>query len=400
MRTSGCLNISKLIFLFITISYSLPVFAEFNYEDIYVHGFLSQAMFHSSDNNVYGHSDDGVALGLTEIGLNISYKPWDNIRFAAQGLYRRAGNVDKGNFYLDYALADLTLFNYTHGKIGIRAGRIKAVFGVYNETRDVAFTHPTILLPQGIYLDRARSLFLSADGVQFYWHQQTNWGNLDLKLFYGMLHDNSTELLTSILGVNARGKLYEKTSFLTHLNYQSNNGHYNLALSYANINLAYNAITNDFFKSGEINVSPIMVSAQYNNALFKLTAEYALIWSEFSDFGMIFPDSTLVSEKWYVEASYRIFPELQATIRYDVSYNDKDDRRGLQQSQLSNLPAHTAFSKNWVFGLQWDVNSNWMIRGEYHRNHGTFWLTYADNPQPNLSTQDWDLFALQLSFRF
>ena len=114
----------------------------------------------------------------------------------------------------------------------------------------------------------------------------------------------------------------------------------------------------------------------------------------------MFPDSTLVSEKWYIEANYRILPQLQATVRYDVSYNNKDDRQGLQQSKLSGIPPHAAFSKNWVFGLQWDVNSNWMIRGEYHRNHGTSWLSYADNPQPNLSTQDWDLFALQLSFKF
>ena len=220
MRTFACLSINNLIFLLMSFSYSLPVFAEFRYEDVHLHGFLSQALFHSSDNNVYGHSDDGVALGLTEIGLNVSYKPWNNVRLAAQGLYRRAGNIDKGSVYLDYALADVTLFTYSHGKMGIRAGRVKAPFALYNETRDVAFTHPTILLPQGLYLDRARSLFLSADGGQFYWNQQTNWGNFNLKLFYGIPHEDSTELLTTILGVNARGKLRGETSFLTYLNYQ------------------------------------------------------------------------------------------------------------------------------------------------------------------------------------
>ena len=102
-------------------------------EEVQVHGFLTQGFFHSSDNNVYGQSDDGISPGLTEIGLNINYQPWDRLRFAAQGLYRRAGDVDTGSVRLDYGLADLTLLEHDDGKLGLRAGRVKIPFGLYNE---------------------------------------------------------------------------------------------------------------------------------------------------------------------------------------------------------------------------------------------------------------------------
>lgn len=71
-------------------------------DEVQIHGFLTQGFFHSSDNNVYGQSDDGISPGLTEIGLNLSYQPWDRLRFATQGLYRRAGAVDSGSVSLEW----------------------------------------------------------------------------------------------------------------------------------------------------------------------------------------------------------------------------------------------------------------------------------------------------------
>jgi hypothetical protein len=111
------------------------------------HGFLSQGLFSTSGNNVYGKSKNSVSAGLTEIGLNISYRALKNLSFAAQGLYRRAGATtgDAGEVTLDFGFVDLNLLNLQEGRIGVRGGRIKNPWGLYNETRDVAFTHPTIM---------------------------------------------------------------------------------------------------------------------------------------------------------------------------------------------------------------------------------------------------------------
>jgi hypothetical protein len=47
----------------------------------------------------------------------------------------------------------------------MRVGRIKTAYGLYNTTRDVPFTRPSIVLPQSIYFERTRNLTVSADGV-------------------------------------------------------------------------------------------------------------------------------------------------------------------------------------------------------------------------------------------
>lgn len=378
---------------------SLPTMADTGLLPDYlqIHGFLTQGAFHSSDNNVYGQSDDGISPGLTEIGANISYQPFNNLRFAAQGLYRRAGDVDQNNVRLDYGLVDLTLLEYGSGKIGVRGGRIKTPFGLYNETRDVAFTHPTILLPQGIYFDRSRSLMLSSDGGAFYAEQRTGFGDFAFKFNVGIPSNELDEIKNVVLAThNARGDFETKPAIAAQLTYEFNEGEYILAVSYVDMEFDYFPAFGEKLRQSTTRLRPLLFSAQYNGEKFNLTAEYEYRWNKFGNFA---PEGQFVSESWYVEGSYRILPQLQATVRYDALSMNKDDPGGDAAVALK-FPRHVAFAKDWVFGLRWDITSSWMLRGEYHRVHGTAWLSQLDNPDPFKTVQDWDLYGLQLSFKF
>lgn len=366
-------------------------------EDLQVHGFLTQGFFHTSDNNVFGQSDDGISPGLTEIGLNMNYQPIDKLRFAAQGLYRRAGDVDPGSVRLDYGLADLTLLEYDSGKIGIRGGRIKIPFGLYNETRDVAFTHPTILLPQGIYFDRSRSLMLSADGGSLYAEQRTDYGDFSFKFNVGVPSNDLREIRTVVLGTqNATGIFNTKPSIATQLTYDLNGGEYTFAVSYLDLEFDYLPTIGETLRKSSTQIQPLMFSAQYNGEKFTLTSEYQYRWNTFGNFA---PGGKFVTESWYIEGSYRLLPQLQATVRYDTLSIDKNDRNGNGAVALG-YPRHVAFAQDWVFGLRWDITSSWMVRGDYTRVHGTAWLPQADNPIVERDVQNWDLYALQLSFKF
>jgi hypothetical protein len=130
-----------------------------------------------------------VSAGLTEVGLNIFYRALKNLSFAAQGLYRRAGATtgDAGEVTLDFGSVDLNLLNLQEGRIGVRGGRIKNPWGLYNETRDVAFTHPTIILPL-TYFERSRTLMLATNGGQLYADYNTSLGNLSFKFNYGWVN--------------------------------------------------------------------------------------------------------------------------------------------------------------------------------------------------------------------
>ncbi len=393
------MTINSLLFLLTAISYSALSYADFLDGKVQVKGFLTQGFFHSSGNNVYGHSDDSIASGLTEIGLNLTYKPLDNLTFMVQGLYKRAGQVDDGSFHVDHGLAELILFNNGQTQGGLRMGRVKSPFGLYNETRDVAFTHPTILLPMGLYFDRSRTIFLSADGGQVFIKHNDDLGQLHVRFFYGMPISDNNEAIDAFLSFSTRGKVITRPSFITQLRYDTNDDSTALALTYANTELKYRPSVNDFLNAGTFSVSPFVISARHTFDDLTLTAEYSLRWNQISHLGGVYRARKFISENYYLEASYRLLPELQATIRYDVNHQDIKDRSG-ERARKAGLPSHLSFSNSWVFGLQWNINSAWMIRGDYYLNHGTSWLAQADNPNKNLTVQDWTLFALQLSYKF
>jgi hypothetical protein len=400
MKKYACLNTNNGILLLGVFCVSGIAQAGIMPDEIEFHGFLTQGFFHSSDNNIFGQSDDGISPGLTEIGLNGSYQPLDRLRFTAQGLYRRNGDLDRGSVNLDYGLVDIALLNYESGRVGMRAGRIKTPFGLYNETRDVSFTHPTILLPQGIYFERSRSLLVSSDGGSLYAEQRTLYGDFSVKLNVGIPLGNNREIQSSILGPDAKGEFQSKPAVAAQLNYEINGGEYIFAVSYGSIDLEYQPAAGETLLNGEAYVQSLVFSAQYNGEEFSLTGEFDHRWNNISDFGNSLPDSKSITESWYIQAGYQILPQLQANVRYDVLYNDIDDKNGQRVAAERELPNHIAYANDWMFGLRWDPAASWMLRAEYHRVHGTAWLPLADNPVTSSLIQDWDLYGLQLSFRF
>ena len=128
-----------------------PALAIELFEGFQVHGFLSQGYFLTTNNNLFGSSERGGSLDFTEVGINASWVPWPSLQLAVQGLSRRAGEAAEGEPELDFGLLDYTAVATEDRRLGVRLGRVRLPFGLYNDTRDVAFTRPSILLPQSIY---------------------------------------------------------------------------------------------------------------------------------------------------------------------------------------------------------------------------------------------------------
>ena len=92
---------------------------------------------------------------------------------------------------------------------------------------------------------------------------------------------------------------------------------------------------------------------------------------------------------------------LEGLLRYDVLYQDNDNKDGgcISETNLG-LPDHACFAKDWTVGLTWKVTPQIMLRAEYHNVNGTGWLTRSDNPDPTETRKYWNLFAIQAAFRF
>jgi hypothetical protein len=367
-----------------------------------IHGFASQAVVDTSDNRFFGNSPR-TSFDFTELGVNVSYQFNPQVFFAGQILSRRAGEMYDGTPSLDYGLLDFTAISDAQKRLGVRIGRIKNPFGLYNETRDVPFTRPGIFLPQVIYYDKVRNLLLSYDGIMIYGDLFGDQGNFSLNLGAGqsvidenvewayLAGDFEGELEAD--GINwAIGSLWYSTPADT----------LKLGLSAILTEMNFDAKLRSPLNSGSIDVFDWVASIQYNAADWTLSAEYARTPTQWNDFGPFFPFEDQVMESYYLQGAYRLRHNLEIMARYEEGFADRDGRNGRYFSALTggSVPRFDFFSKIRSVGLRWDVNPSVMFRLEFQRHDGTFSLSIRENPNPEDLVREWDVFAASISVRF
>lgn len=364
-----------------------------------LHGFVSQGIVFTSNNNFFGKTDDKVGTDFREIGVNFSLRPNSDIQVAAQLLSLKAGESSDGDVRIDYALLDWTALSGEWGRGGVRLGRVKNPFGFYNKTRDVAFTRPSIILPQSIYFDRTRNLALSSDGVEFYVERYSEQGNWYLNLVSGwpQASDRSTE--TAFLGRNQPGHFNSNLTHLLQGIYETADGRYRFGLTSVWLKTEFDSTPVSGLDGGRVDFEPLIFSAQYNAEKWSLTGEYAFRHSSFDHFAAL-PRNSFTGLSYYLQGIYRIQPKTELLLRYDVLYTDRDDKSGRAFEDRSGRPAFSRYAKDWTLGLKYSVNPNFMLRAEYHRVNGTAWLTPMDNPDPTQQEKRWDMIMLLGSFRF
>jgi hypothetical protein len=371
------------------------------WERLQIHGFASQGVVQTSDNNWFGDSPN-TSFDFTEIGLNASLQLDPKILLSAQILARRAGEMYDGAPSLDYALGDFTFVSSTDRRFGARLGRIKNPLGLYNETRDVPFTRPTIFLPQVVYFDKVRNLFLSSDGAMLYADHFGSKGNLSVVAGGGQpVIDNNVEW--AYLAGNSPGELEpDGITWIGSLWYTMPDERFKFGLSGATGRLSFDQNAFSVLGPGKFDFSTWIASIQYNSEKFTLSAEYARNPAEWKDFGPFFPLERQTAEGYYLQGAYRLLPDLQFTLRYEEGYADRDDRSGKRASALTGgvTPPFDWYSKILTAGLRWDILPNLMVEIDYSRHRGTFVLSSRENPDPSQLEEEWDMFAAQMSLRF
>lgn len=102
---------------------------------------------------------------------------------------RSAGKNDHDGVRVDYLHADLGIGHWFGGDADVMLGRIKIPLGLYNETRDVAGTRPSIILPQSVYYENSRTFLINSDGAAVNWRAQVGpnsyWATF---LYWGSVH--------------------------------------------------------------------------------------------------------------------------------------------------------------------------------------------------------------------
>lgn len=129
------------------------------------------------------------------------------MRLSGQALYRRAGESDQGGLRVDHAQADWRFYQTENSLLGLKFGKFKLPHGLDNETRDVSFTRPGILLPQSVYIDNSRDLLLAAPGVFLHGARVQEYGATEFQLGWVRPDFDSLSVEYSSLGNTRPGKL-------------------------------------------------------------------------------------------------------------------------------------------------------------------------------------------------
>lgn len=384
-------------------SHSIPAL-DLGYEDWQLNGFASQGYTLTSGYNFYGHSRTGGSLDFTEIGVNVLGHIHPNVLIAAQGLYRNAGGSDQEDFRLDYANLDWHLTIGDRSMAGIRLGRVKNPFGLYNDTRDMAWTRPGVFVPQSVYFDSLalRQPMISSDGGLLYGRYAFGDHAITTELVISDPLDNSGGAIQFLTGIpNVNGRMEGRPLLVGRMGYQWLEGRFRLLFSVVDLDRNFDSSTPGV-PSGNVKAFYPLASAQLNLEDWTLTAEYGQVNTNRSGFtpGEIAAENT--SESFYVQAQYRFRQNWSTLLRYDSFTVNIDDRDGRQSAALTGLPRHNFYARDLTVGLRWEISRDWLLMSEYHSVWGTAWVSPLDNPGLRQSTgpDRWDIFALMLSFRF
>lgn len=374
--------------------------ASFDDGRLQIHGFAAQAAVLTDNNSFFGDSQD-LSLDFREAGINASYRPNSKLRLAGQVLSRRAGDLYDGSPRIDYALAALTLTESPRLRSELRVGRIKNEMGLYNATRDVPFTRPSIFLPQSIYFDETRDSLLSSDGATLAVNFMGDAGTFSGSIGVGRPPtDANTEW--TLFGLDLPGRLSsEYDTISASLRYRSRDESLQLGLSRWDSTLRYEPGAALDLPAGEINLVFNIASLQYDWNRWTATAEYLYLPLEFRDFGPLFPFGEANGESWYLQGEYRLNPRFTLMGRYERGYSDTDDRDGKSQSAATGglIPPFDFFDRGLTAGVTWDVNQHLMLRAEYSHRDGTYVLSPRENPLSQLERK-WHYVALQIAVRF
>lgn len=366
--------------------------------DYQVHGFAAQAYLLSEGNNFFGDSTNG-SHDFYEVGLNGAVSLGHGLLASAQGLIRDAGPSDTGKPRLDYALIDWSAIQSVEATAGIRVGRVKNRFGLYNDTRDVVFARPGILLPQSIYFEAMglRSLLFSSDGAQLYGSRTLDAHELSLTFSVALdrdLSEKEKEVLTSAFPGPDEIRI-EDLSF-TQVSDSWNGGRVVFALSHVRARLMVEpSPTFPVDVEGRFGLS--VVSLRYNAERYSLTGEYMYARSDVRS--SIQGRTKSSQDGGYVQADYRPADRWSMFARYDASFSDADDRNGREAARTPGVQRHSRFAHDLAVGAGWLPDAHWGLWAEVHRIYGTATVSLLDNPG-GADDERWTLLTLMAGYRF
>jgi hypothetical protein len=364
-----------------------------------VHGFVSQGFLKSTHNNYLADSKRG-SFEFAEVGINFTKSFTDQLRIGTQLFMRDLGPI--GNytpmvdwFYLDYRFSDW---------LGLRAGRTKLPFGLYNETNDIDSARVPILLPQSVYPITSRDYLLAQTGVELYGRVPLEGaGSLEYRVYGGTIYLDTAASAATIAKLTVPYLLGGRLMWQTPIDgLQAGGSLQTMRLDFdyvppaalvTSLQMA-GSLPADFRGPLKVELPALLAvgSVEYQIGDLLLAAEYSRWRLKIdSPIQVLVPNTDTVSERGYVMTTYHLLPWLWPGLYYSVLFKDVDHREG-----------RDAYQHDLAATLRFDVTDHWLVKLEGHYMHGTGALSSAqnDNRSTKALASDWGLLLLKTTAYF
>ncbi len=394
--------------LFLCLSAPATVMGEDYLEGVDIHGVVSQGFIVSDEYNYLSHKSKDGSFEYNEVAVNFGKQLTNKLGLGVQFFARDVGDVGNNELTLDWAYGDYRFQDW----LGLRFGKVKLPLGLWNEIRDFDMLRPWVVLPQNtFYNDLLRTSFVAVNGLGLYGNIPAGAaGNIDYFAVAGNQYTDPKQGYQKIAdesfgtGFEQVGAPDNDVSYTASLRWNTPvNG---LIVGASGYTTTASQSMQMQTQAGNVPVD-LDIDAVYYGFMVEYIWENLSLWGEYTvgNVDSVFTimgsetKTTTKPETWYLGAAYRFIDWFQLGTYYAVNYVDGDDKDGSKQEALGRSD-HKAWEKDFAVTLRFDINEHWIFKMEGHMVDGTANVLFSDNPNSDLSEQNFSYGVAKLSVSF
>jgi len=371
-----------------------------------IHGFVSQGYIKTTSTNYLGPTERAQgSFEFSEVGINFTKSVGDRLRIAVQIFAHELGPIGNYTPQVDWYFLDYRFFDW----LGLRAGKTKLPWGLYNESNDVDAGRVPVLLPQSLYSVTNREYLFAQTGAELYGDVRLGAaGSLEYRLYGGTMFvsnaDASAQLKDFAVPYDGGGRLMWRppveglqvgaSAQILRFDFDFTPN----AQQLAQYQMA-GQLPADFggVVTARLPARLWIASAEYQHERLALAAEYGRQYFKYET-NLVLTQTNSTTQGGYVMASYQVASWFTPGMYYSAVFPNIHAQRPPGQSDHPR----SSYQHDVAATLRYDITPNWLVKLEGHYMHGTAGLRRDLNGNRSLDelTKDWGVFLVKTTGYF